>query len=555
MVWCVALAGRRAFGGPAAALAVLLALLSPFYQTYTRLVMAEMATAAIFAAMAVVLAGWPARADAGSWRGATGRGAALGVLLAGATTVRLANVQAGAAVLAALLLGPAAGRRRALLACTGAFTLGMAPLLAYQWTTFGSPLRTGYHLWTPDWAGAGRAVFHAGYALRAPALPSGAMQPNLAHYLAAWLGLPARGDAGEPVPSPVHTSLAAPLAMAAVAGTWSGLRRPPSRPVAAFITAGVAAALVAYGAYFYQDVRFIAPWAPLWLLLAAAGIVWGAGGIWAFASTHWSQARVFCPAGVDAVGTARASSAVASLSTAIAGGTSVALLVAVAIGAPAVVTQAPLWQRVVERRPAPVPPRLAQLQALAREAPPDAWIITAIDGPLVDYYALRGTQRRYLALARGLEFVDKPPFRRVPAAPEARAAIGARLAATSDPIAAGVIIDRWSLEFAERLPAYRAELDRVLAGLELWPGGAGAPVRPSFYIVAPAGADRGVSRYALRDGEPLRGSGDAIFVYERGYRRHLPSIAAFLARGLRWEDVRRLPDVVLEAIPVAPPLS
>jgi 4-amino-4-deoxy-L-arabinose transferase-like glycosyltransferase len=563
--------GRLAFGTAAGVLAAALTVLSPFFQTYSRVVMAEMPSAAVFAMMAAVLAtGARAGAEGGALvePGATGKGMSrvadgdgglasqgdtavsgrtrcgrqkawtagprfgvlLGLLLALAVTIRLANVQAAPAIVLALLA--MRGRRVSRLVgfAVGA-AVGALPLVVYQWATYGSPLTTGYALWTPEWAGGGRPVFDLSYALQAPALPSRAAQPNLAHYLAAWLGWQALGDAGEPVGSPVHATLAGVLAVAALVGTWRGLRSSLARPATIFTVGGTLSAFALYALYFYQDVRYVAPWVPLWLLLSAAGIALPLDGL--------KRGALRQP--------------VLAVSAVVSG----ALVAMIALELAVALVQAPLWPRVAGRRPGAVPPRLAQVHALAAETPDDAWIISAVDGPYLSYYVLEGSDRRYLPLARGLEFVDKPPFASVPTAQQLHGPMMDRLApgGGSGGPRGTVLIDRWSLEFAEGLPDFRREMDRALEGFDLLPGGDGAPRRPSFYRLAAPRPDHGLASYALVDGETLAGSGPEVYVYEQGRRRHVASVAAFSARGLRWEDVRRLPDRVLDLLPLGPEIT
>jgi hypothetical protein len=153
--------------------------------------------------------------------------------------------------------------------------------------------------------------------------------------------------------------------------------------------------------------------------------------------------------------------------------------------------------------------------------------------------------------------VDKPPFASVATAEQLRAAIMDRLATAggSGGQSGTVLIDRWSLEFAEGLPDFRREMDRALAGFDLLPGGQGAPRRPSFYRLVVGWPDHGLAAYALVDGEALAGSGPEVYVYEQGRKRHVASVAAFSARGLRWEDVRRLPDRVLDLLSLGPEIT
>jgi hypothetical protein len=193
---------------------------------------------------------------------------------------------------------------------------------------------------------------------------------------------------------------------------------------------------------------------------------------------------------------------------------------------------------------------LAQLRSLRVGLPPEAWIVSALDGPLLEHHVLRGTDRRYVPLSKGLEFVDKPPFSGLRGATELRADLLAR--ARQRP--GSVVIDRWSLEFAEGLPDFRRELLLTLEGAGLAPGGGRAPRDPAYYALVPGAPERGAGGFALGEGEALRDSGGRVYVYSAGVRRHVPDVARLRALGLRWEDVRRLPDLVLEALPEGPPL-
>jgi hypothetical protein len=548
LTWAVVVTGARAYGGRTRWLVGgaggALTVISPFFAQYAHLVMAEVPAAAIVASLALLLVslaggvartrrgGAPTAAAAARW------GAGAGLLLALAVTVRLSNLH----LLGAAAAGAAAGVwgvPRRVWAGMGAglgagLVAGLLPLLLANWVTFGAPLSTGYHLWTPEWAGGERPQFALRYALDRPALPASAVQGNLEHLGRAWLGLPAAGDGGVPVGSPLHATAAGFVAAGAAIGLVRAARAGRAgRTLGAFVAAGSLGALLSYGTYYYQDVRYLAPWAPMWLLLAAAGWLWPLGGPSGRRAPLRAASRTSLGRAVLAVG-----------------GT--AILVYALLPLPETLRSAPLWQAAFARRPPAESPRLAQMAALARDLPADAWLISAIDGPLLQYHVLRRSERRYVPLARGLEFVDKPPFRGVPAADELTVLLAARVATGRRD---AVVIDRWSLEFAEGLPDYRRALEGVIAGLELVPGGAGAPPAPDYYALRPSTPDGPLGAYALRDGDAVRGSAGAVYVLEGGRRRHVPDLATFLARGLRWESVRRLPDAVLATVPEGLPLS
>ncbi|MCD8489321.1 MAG: S8 family serine peptidase, partial [Desertifilum sp.] len=64
----------------------------------------------------------------------------------------------------------------------------------------------------------------------------------------------------------------------------------------------------------------------------------------------------------------------------------------------------------------------------------------------------------------------------------------------------------------------------------------------------------GVNLPSWRNGALVKGSGDAVYYMENGYRRHIPDGETFTARGFSWVDVQNISDGDLNAIPLGAPL-
>lgn len=273
----VLLAGATAWrlsGPPAAVLAAGLTGSSPFVLTAGTIVVSDgIAALCGLGVLGLVLA-----------RRATAAGLLAGLSL----LVRPAN----AILVLALLLGaPSLSRRRILLGCLP----GLLALLAYQWATFGSPLRTGYDYWLPD-----LQAFSASYAFQpttggdgpwivpdrlegalmgwaCPGCGVGGAQrwlPNLLAYPATLLGL---------------FWIFAPPLVPAIGLIWCWRRRSASPERLTLVI--TVATLVLFTFYFYQGSRFLAIPALQLTVFSAAALVAAAGQLTSRYQPHESAPK------------------------------------------------------------------------------------------------------------------------------------------------------------------------------------------------------------------------------------------------------------------------
>ena len=196
--------------------------------------------------------------------------AATGLVLGTGLWVHYTNLAAAAPVL--LLLDP---RRPGFAGRAAWLAAGALPpaagLLLWQWSAYGHPLATGYHLWLPRYHAGTMPVFSLDYALYGPA--EGRMDgPNTlfySSYLAGREGLLYRW--------PVAGIL--PLALAAaVFLRRRGLMAADGARTVLFTLGSCFVFYMLYSAYFYQGERLLCHLAPLAAAAAALGAA--AAGRW-----------------------------------------------------------------------------------------------------------------------------------------------------------------------------------------------------------------------------------------------------------------------------------
>lgn len=255
------------FGGPVAAtIASLVTFLSPFAEKSSQIVMSDAFGAALvlLVAAAVGLAWRPASRE--PYR--TALFAVAGFLAAYAVLARVS----AASILASVAF---AARRRRLVA---AVVLGAIPVLtflgAYQWTEFGSPVRSGYDYYLPQ-----LDAFSPGFVLKGS--PTGERQfifPDKLHGALMRWTCPCdqygpMGKASNAVFYPavllgVYWVFSPPLFT--LLGIWEIVRRRSS-PVGQFATLVVVTNVGLFLAYFYQGARLVAPAAYVLIAFSAAG--------------------------------------------------------------------------------------------------------------------------------------------------------------------------------------------------------------------------------------------------------------------------------------------
>jgi 4-amino-4-deoxy-L-arabinose transferase-like glycosyltransferase len=264
-VLLVYLLGRQLYGRGAGLLAALIFLLLPQSLTWSHAIMSEMATVTLVALAALLL--WQASGEATArLRLALLLGA--GLVAGLAILVRLTSV----VLVVALAVGVVAGIRPrrvwpgALLALGVGPALALVALAAYDRATFGSVTGTGYRHWVPEWYASPGTTFSLAYAFRRPALQGDPAAPpdlpNLAYY--------ARSLTGQ---LPAHTSLflTSGFCVLALIGAFALLtdRRSQARALVAFGATLGALTCALSAVYFFPDVRFLAPLAPLSALAVA----------------------------------------------------------------------------------------------------------------------------------------------------------------------------------------------------------------------------------------------------------------------------------------------
>jgi 4-amino-4-deoxy-L-arabinose transferase-like glycosyltransferase len=262
----VYLLGRQIFDRGTGLLAALLLLLLPQYLSWAHAIMSEVTTIALVAAATLLL--WHAACEVAT-RPRLALLAGAGLVAGLAILVRLTSV----VLLAALVVGIVAGIRTrrawpgALLALGIGPALALAALAAYARATFGDITGTGYRYWVPEWYAAPGTTFSLVYAFRRPALQNDPVippdLPNLAYY--------ARSLAGQ-LPTHAALFLTSGFCVLALIGglVLLGDRRPQARALVAFGATLGASTFALAAVYFYPDVRFLAPLAPL-AAIAIAG--------------------------------------------------------------------------------------------------------------------------------------------------------------------------------------------------------------------------------------------------------------------------------------------
>jgi len=281
MLVVVLVAGAWLLGGPTAAgLAAWCARLSPFVERYATLVMSDAfgATLAVLVLVLLLLARARVRAPARvqhAIRAATPT--LIGFVAGYAVLTRL-----GAAMIpAAAVLAMTSWRDRRWLAL-GA----MVPLLflaAYQWTEFGSPLRSGYDYYVPE-----LPPFDLKYAIdRDPVTESIYITPDrlngdLMDWTCPCTGPSPMGETGNAVFYPAlllgaYWVIAPPLIP--LFGLWELARRRRERATW-YAVAVIVAHLVLYLGYYYQGARLVAPAACLLLVYGCAGVANAGRALW-----------------------------------------------------------------------------------------------------------------------------------------------------------------------------------------------------------------------------------------------------------------------------------
>lgn len=399
---------RQVCGRKIGLIAAALLAVAPSYVGYSQVLISDMVSN-VFIVAGLWLA-WSA-AVRGESRGWTWAGA--GVFCGFSAVVHMLSGLTIIPLCAACLFGARGGGRRLavpLLCALGGFAVGLAPVLLYNTVAFGNPLRTGYDYWA-RW-GEGQSNFSLLYALRNMAVSErgdgrgnigfftwhflGRSWPTLfAPYFMTVLPLAAAGAGGGvlatrrwaalPIAVVMVVAVAcalvfppapwvnAPLLAAAAAALWFPAPRPADRGERLFslIAASlIASVILALFFYSFQMSKFLLPIVPVVCILAARGIA-------------------LLVAACRGAGVRPALTRVPAA----------ALLALTAWGCVKPFTQGH-FTRVT------FPWRWHEgMEVLGRIAPPDAILVSGIDGVFVTHYFVRDTHRSYMPISRDPEYI------------------------------------------------------------------------------------------------------------------------------------------------------
>lgn len=418
---------RRVYGGRIALLAALLLATAPSCVGYSQVLISDMVSNAFIVAGLWVAWSAAARGEGRGWPWA-----AAGVLCGFAATVHMLSGLTVVPLCAACLCG---GRRAASLAwALAGFAAGLAPVLVYNIVAFGNPFRTGYDYWA-RW-GQGQRNFSILYALKNTAVSErgdnrgnlgfftwhflGRSWPTLfAPYFVTVLPLAAAGAGGGVFPSrrwaaapiaalavaaaacalafPLAPWVNAPLIVAAVAALFFPAPRRAERGERIFsLIGGVLAltVLLALYGYSFQMSKFLIPIVPLVCVLAARGVV-----------------LLAAACGGGGAGAVLTRVPAAALIVLTAWGCAVPLLPDALLrpGTPWHWCTAPFAQHIYTH---PVFPwRWHEgMETLDRVAPPDAVLVSGIDGVFVTHYFVKDTRRTYMPISRDPEYIRHRPL-------------------------------------------------------------------------------------------------------------------------------------------------
>ena len=267
---------------------------------------------------------------------------------------------------------------RAALAMLLGSLVWIVPLLVYNWRTFGSPLKTGYHLWTGFFYNTLSFTLNLSYILTPGWLNKG--PGNLEYYLRSLLGLNA---------SFYGLAFLAAIAVGLVYMVRSAA--PRQRRGLALLLLLALADLAFYSMYLFRYPRFV---------LLAGAILAIIGGVGVSALTGWV---VLAVRQRQRQGRYLARALVCAL---------LLLLVAFTCAGSALdgVRSGYVWHTALRGRPwFTYMVRYEAIQYLDSQLPNDALIVSGVPPSYLGYYLLRNTARTSMSIARGVEQTTDGP--------------------------------------------------------------------------------------------------------------------------------------------------
>ena len=250
---------RKLFGEKIALWATFFLSLSPLHVYWSRVIMADVPSCFMALAAIGVLLGGEIRPK---------RLFGVGILIGAAVWLKYLNLLFFP--ICALFLFLRRGKVKEKLSCLFSFTSGMIvsliPVLLYNQWTFGSPFRTGFSFWTPEWV-RWKNVFSVRYAFQTPPLPAHKPLPNLLVFSQFLLGIVYPRD-WNPYPFFLTPFIGV--------GAWkilqdAGSQSRKNRDFLLFTFLATGILYIFFSFYYAQNVRYLMPVVPLLLIIAAVG--------------------------------------------------------------------------------------------------------------------------------------------------------------------------------------------------------------------------------------------------------------------------------------------
>jgi len=352
---------RKLFGEKVALWATFFLSLSPLHVYWSRVIMADVPSCFMALAAVGVLVGGEIKP-----KRLFGVGMLIGV------AVWLKYLALLFFPICALFLLLRRGKVKEKLSYLFSFTSGMIvsliPLFFYYQWTFGSPFRTGFSFWTPEWV-RWENVFSVRYAFQSPPLPAHAPLPNLLVLSRFLLGFVFPWD-WNPYPFFLTPFIGV--------GVWkilreAGSQRKRNREFLLFTFLATGFLYIFFSFYYAQNVRYFMPVVPLLLIVAAVGF-----------DHLFSQSPIILQRDI--------------------------LLLS---GTILIISPFVLW-KISGTSPA----RRSYIDLIQNGTEKNASVITEWDPVSFSHEIQEGTERRYIAISKELEYVHEPfrpdPERKIP---------------------------------------------------------------------------------------------------------------------------------------------
>ncbi|MBI4436817.1 MAG: glycosyltransferase family 39 protein [Candidatus Omnitrophica bacterium] len=250
---------RKLFGEKVALWATFFLALSPLHIYWSRVIMADVPSCFMALAAVGVLLGKEIKPK---------RLFGVGMLIGVAAWLKYLNLLFFPICALFLLLrrGKVKEKLSSLISFASGMIVSLIPLLLYNQRTFGSPFRTGFSFWTPEWV-RWENIFSTRHAFQSPPLPAHAPLPSLLVFGQFLLGIVFPRDW-----NPYSFFLTPFIGV----GVWKILREAGSqkkrnREFLLFTFLATGFLYIFFSFYYAQNVRYFMPVVPLLLIVAAVG--------------------------------------------------------------------------------------------------------------------------------------------------------------------------------------------------------------------------------------------------------------------------------------------